>query len=78
MLVTLYPPRVDGIVIAPVVDLGTAGEELEPAPMLATPFFTVYVHVMPSTISVYANNIYTTDTLAQAIRQRNFIIFAPP
>ena len=52
MLVTDIPPSVDGIVIAPEVDVGIAGDEYDPPPTLAHPLATVYVHVMPFTVSV--------------------------
>ena len=42
----------DGMVIAPDVDFGTAGDEDDPPPTDALPFDTVYVHSMPFTVSV--------------------------
>ena len=52
MLVTGLPPSVVGIVIAPVVDVETAGDEDDPPPTDALPLATVYVHVIPFTVSV--------------------------
>ncbi len=45
---------VDGMVIAPEVDVGTAVLDEEPPPMLTVSPVTVYVHVMPFTVSVSA------------------------
>jgi hypothetical protein len=56
ILVTLHPPNFGGMVIAPTVDLGTAVNSAEPPPTLAHPFLTVYVHVIPSTVSVSAKS----------------------
>ena len=55
MLVTGYPPSDDGIVIAPVVAVGTAVADDEPPPIEAAPFDTLYVQVMPFTVSVAAS-----------------------
>jgi hypothetical protein len=54
MLVTGYPPRVDGTVIDPDVDEGIAGSNDIPLPMLALPSDTIYSHVIPLTVSVSA------------------------
>ena len=64
MLVTLYPPKVDGIVIIPDVDVGTAVDEGEPPPTLASPFATIYVHVIPLTVSVKARVDNEVDNTA--------------
>ena len=54
MRVTGLPPSVTGIVIVPDVDVTTAGDDELPPPSDASPFETVYVHVMPLTVSVSA------------------------
>jgi hypothetical protein len=41
ILATGYPPRVDGILIAPEVDFGMAGDQPEPLYILALPSVTV-------------------------------------
>ena len=61
MLVTLQPPNFEGIAIAPVVALGIAVELLDPPPTDASPLLTVYVHVMPLTISVAAKVLTTIN-----------------
>ena len=55
MLVTGYPPIEEGMFNAPEVDLGTAVLEDEPPPRVASPFETVYVHVMPLTVALSAH-----------------------
>ena len=52
MLVTGQPPSVEGISIAPDVEVGTAGELDDPPPSAALPPETVYVHVIPFTVAV--------------------------
>jgi hypothetical protein len=54
--------------IEPEVDLETAVEYNEPPPTLTTPFATVYVHVMPSTVSVAAWSVVA------AINKREIVI----
>jgi hypothetical protein len=55
MLVTGHPPRIVGIAISPAVVFGIAiDDECEPPPTEALPSLTVYVHVMPLTVSVSA------------------------
>ena len=49
--VTLHPPKVDGMEIAPDVERGIA---YELPPNCALPSYTVYVHVIPPTVSVAA------------------------
>ena len=50
--VPVYPPNLDGIVIAPEVDVGIARVDDVPPPTLAYPLVIVYVHVIPFTVSV--------------------------
>ncbi len=59
MEVTGTPPSSEGISTAPEVALGMAGEEEEPPPRTATPFFTEYVHATPSRVTVSADVIPT-------------------
>ena len=73
MRVTGLPPSLEGIVIAPVVDCGTAVDELEPPPTLAYPLATVYVHVIPSTVSVKARHGNEADITNAA--RAFFIVF---
>ena len=54
ILVTGYPLRVEGMMIAPFVDDGIAGVFQLPLLISALPLDTLYVHVMPSTVSVSA------------------------
>ena len=49
MLVTGLPPSIEGIDILPTVEVGMAG-----VPSSTWPFKTVYVHVIPLTVSVAA------------------------
>ena len=58
MLVTGKPPSVDGIVIAPCVEVETAQAlPYEPLPTDALPSKTVYVHSIPSTTAVSAKEV---------------------
>ena len=52
MLVTGCPPSESGIVIAPVVAVGTAVADNDSPPIEAAPFDTVYVQGMPFTVVV--------------------------
>ena len=66
----------DGIVIAPEVDFGIAVVEDDPPPMLALLLATVYVQVMPSTISVYVVAAkQDTETINAAIEMILFSTF---
>ena len=62
MLVTGRPPRLEGIAIPPLVDVGTAVCDDEPPPSDASLLDTVYVHVMPSTVAVSAAKCKTENT----------------
>ena len=83
MLVTLYPPSVDGIVIAPVVDVEIARLELDPPPNDALPLLTLYVHSMPSTTSVSAHTRPTAQKAVMSAISRTvkailvFIVVSP-
>ena len=55
MLVTGQPPKEEGIVIVPPVDLGIAVFDDEPLPTEASPFDMVYVHVIPFMFSESAS-----------------------
>ena len=74
MLVTVYPPSEDGIVIAPVVASGTAREWDTPPPTDAFPLLTVYVHVMPLTVSVSASAVME-HAIAPTNRRTVFMCF---
>lgn len=84
MLVTGQPPRIVGIVIAPDVLVEIAGEELVPPPTSAWPFETVYVHVMPLTVSVRARhrndrkNITNAKILTAVFIRKILFIFDAP
>ena len=71
MLVTGYPPRVDGMTISPVVDELIAGENQSPVPTDASPPPTRYVHAIPSTVSVSASAL--SDNITAAERTSLFI-----
>ena len=70
MLVTLYPPSVDGIVIWPVVVLRIAEVQSEPELTDAVPSTTEYVHVMPLTVSVNAHARPTAQNATISARSR--------
>ena len=53
MQVTVYPPSVEGMVIIPDVEVLIAFEFMDPPPTDASPLETVYVHLIPLTVSVY-------------------------
>ena len=75
MLITGYPPSDDGIVIAPVVAVGTAVADDEPPPIEAVPFDTVYIQVMPFTVSLAANECDTAAHATNAHRMTLVIRF---
>ncbi len=76
MLVTGLPPSIEGTTIAPLVEVGTAVEDDEPPPSDALPLETVYVHVMPSTVSVSAQATLTDITAAKRIIVRIVLVLA--
>ena len=74
MFITRQPPKVDGMAIEPEVDFGTAVDDDEPPPTLAVPFATLYVHVMPFTISLAATSGIAADRITATTIITNFFI----
>ena len=62
--------------IAPDVHRGTAGESYDPPPTDASPFEMVYVHVIPSTVSVSAEAASGRRRNAKRAR-RDFMVEEP-
>jgi hypothetical protein len=54
IVVTGQPPSLAGTYTAPIVDIGTAVDDDASPPTVAQPSNTVYVHVIPSIVSVAA------------------------
>ena len=68
MLLTVYPPSVDGTANTPVVEDDTAVLDDAPPPSDAVPFDTVYVQVMPLTVAVSANDENTVAVVLTSNR----------
>lgn len=72
MYVTGYPPRVEGIVMTPDVEVGTAPDD--PPPTEALPLETVYVHVIPSMVAVAAVTGHGLQATTTAIIQSETVL----
>ena len=84
MLVTLYPPRVDGMVIAPLADdeMIARDQIYNPVPADASPLLTPYSHVVPLIVSVLTsisanapNDTIAAAKIAARITSDSFIFY---